>query len=101
MISVSRSNIRYSLYKPFFQIIQSITVHELQDDIFVEILPNVDIRGRYDPEGHLLVIRQSARNLLPSYKQILAKVFPFKRALSFLVLYYWYQPTESPQIFGI
>ena len=69
MISVSRSNIRYSLYKPFFQIIQSITVHELQDDIFVEILLNVDIRGRCDPEGHLLVIRQSARNLLPSYKQ--------------------------------
>ncbi|EAY02572.1 Beige/BEACH domain containing protein [Trichomonas vaginalis G3] len=101
LLEADRSNIRYSLYKQFYAMMQSITFPVLQNEIMSDILLNVDIWSRCDDEGHLLVLRHWARNLLLSYKSIVVEVLPFKRILSILRLYYWYEPTENPQILGI
>lgn len=101
LLEASEKNITYSLYKQFYAMMQSITFPVLQIEIMQDILLNVDIWSRCDDEGHILVLRHWARSLLLTYKNIVIEVFPFKRILSILRLYYWYEPTENPQIFGI
>ena len=100
LFNLSQEHITYSLYTQFYGMLQSMASIEMQRDLIADILLSVPVWLKCDPENHLKIIKHWTRVLIPSYKNIFGELLPVKSMLSIMRLYYWYEPTEKPQILG-
>lgn len=82
------SDRNYNLYLNFFNLSKSITIFELQNNLFSSILINLELWIDIDPENHMKILRHWARVLFPYFQSIIS--IDLNDILSALRTYYYY-----------
>jgi len=95
LLHSNSSHITYQIYQKLFSLLGNIQYIELQKQLLSEILLNLDIWILCDPDSHQRIIKHWSHTLYPSKKQFVIEILSFEKILSFLRVYYWYEPNEE------
>ena len=100
LCSSSPKQISYELYLEFYNIMETLVLKNIQEEIFTQIIMNMDIWIVASPEDHITILKHWKRSIFPTYKELFIKFYPFSYLLDILRIYYWFDPIEKSKIRG-
>ena len=98
LVSANSSHITYALYQKFVVIFKILVDEKARKSILSSILMNVDIWFKCNASDHLHIVTNWSRVLFKQNSSLVIKTLPFDKLLSTLVLYYWYNKSESSEL---
>ncbi|OHT05635.1 hypothetical protein TRFO_26513 [Tritrichomonas foetus] len=98
LCSSSPEQISFQLYSEFYNIMDTLVLKNVRNELFTQIIMNFDLWIVASPEDQKKILTHYKKVIFPKYQDLFIEFFPFSYLLDILRIYYWYDPIEKSKI---